>query len=344
MKPVYFCMLASLLAASAHAAPPTTAPASSNETAAVCRQAFELLDRLSSDDKRRLGLCGTDGCWVVTTPLDRGALDLVMQQAKAIALARRAASMPPAEWAIDGDAQRMVDLANRGPRLSALLVLQARHEFRDGQTKQGLDDVVAAMALSRHFATDATIMAKLVETAAWRPAADVLAQQLPSLPKDVVAALPARLAKLPPSPTMRETIIAEKAYAKRSAKRQGVSMVIMVASLNDFYDATAASADLPPDAFAKVVDEQAAKYPLNPWGQVIAPAMKSSRASLAVLEAKQGMLATAIDIVTRGENAVKHSKDPFGTGPFAFRKRAAGFELESALKSHDEPVKLLVGS
>jgi hypothetical protein len=327
-------------------AAPTTAPAAvaeANETAGVYRAAFALLDSMGDEDKQRLGLCGKDGCWVVNTPLDAGTLDLLRRQRQAVELARKAAAMPPAVWALNGDAQRMVDLANRAPRLSALLVLQARHELRDGDPARAIDDICAAVALSRHASAETTLLTKMVEIAAWRPAGDLLAQQLPSLPKQLVATLPQRFAQMPRSPTMAQLLRGEKAFARASAKKQGFAMAIAVAGLDGFYDALADGGALPPDEYAQLVDAELAKVSLNPWAKIIGPSIKRSRESLAVFEAKQAMLAAAIDVVLHGEAAVAKSDDPFGDRPFGFREWPGGFELTSALQRDGAPVKLVIG-
>jgi hypothetical protein len=180
---------------------PSSAPSTSAvpHAAELYRQAFALLDGLDDADRQRLGMCGAEGCWVVTTPLDQATADLIARQKLAINLARTAAAMPEARWDLGGDASKMVELGNRAPRLSALLVLQARHELQAGEVKQALNDLMAALALSRHTAAGRTLLAKVVEGSAQRPAVEVLAQQLPSLPKELIATLPARFDQLPAS-------------------------------------------------------------------------------------------------------------------------------------------------
>jgi hypothetical protein len=93
-----------------------------------------------------------------------------------------------------------------------------------------------------------------------------------------------------------------------------------------------------------LVDEQMVKFAANPWAKILGPALKRAREPIAAGEAQQAMLRAAIDILLQGEAAVKASKDPFGTGPFGYRKLPNGFELSSELKFRDQPVKLRVGS
>ena len=45
----------------------------------------------------------------------------------------------------------------------------------------------------------------------------------------------------------------------------------------------------------------------------------------------------------RGPDKVKATKDPFGDGPFEYRKLDRGFELKSKLVNQDKPVTLTVG-
>jgi hypothetical protein len=323
---------------------PATPAATTENAATLYRQAFTMLATLNDADDQRLGLCGTDGCWVVTTPLDRGTADLLSRQARCVALIRRAAELPEARWELGGDAQKMVDIANQLPRLSALMVLHARHELRDGQPERAVDDLMVAMTTSRHAAaTQPTMVTKMAEIAAFRAPAEALAEQLPTLRKDVVASLPTRFEKLPRSATMEQLVRGEQDFAHATARRQGTVVVVAVAGLTNFYEALAKGAGLPPDEFARLVDEQVAKNSVNPFAGILGPSFKRSRETVALLEAKQAMLAAAIDIILKGDAAVATSKDPFGKGPFAFERTAKGFVLRSALMKDGKPITLRVG-
>jgi hypothetical protein len=323
---------------------PATIRSSADNAATLYRQAFAFLATLDEADSGRLGLCGTEGCWVVTTPLDAGTAALLSRQAEAVALIRRAAAMPEARWDLNGDANKMVEIANQLPRLAALMVLQARHGLRDGQPTLGVDDLMVATTVSRHAATtQPTIMTKMVETAAFRPAAEALAGQLPTLPKELVAALPGRFARLPKSSTMQMVVRGEFEFARATAPRQGAAAVLMVATLTGYYDALAEGGDLPPDEFARLVDAQSARFSANPWAGIIAPQFKRSRELVAALQTRQAMLMTAIEVVLHGEAAVAASTDPCCNKPFAYKKTPRGFELTSALVYRDRPVALRVG-
>jgi hypothetical protein len=351
-------------AADGPASVPSAIPAPRPPAWPLVAEAAGMLEGLSPEDAGRIGLCGSDGCWVVTTPLGAETADLLARQGRAVVLARAAAALPvtvppdagptprpPASRPVTrpggGDDERwsypVSRLAESIPRLSALLVLHARHESRDGRPAAAVDDLLAAMALARHASAERTMTAKLVEIAAYRPAAEALAACLPALPRGVAATLTDRLAALPPSPTHAEMVRGEFAFAKRSAARQGFVVAVMVGGLEGFYTAMADGGALPPAEYRRLAERQVAAHSLNPWAKVIGPALGRTRETTAVFEAKQAMLATAVDVVLNGEAAVAKSKDPFGDGPFTCRKLAAGFELAGHLTHNAEPVKLTVG-
>ena len=143
---------------------------------------------------------------------------------------------------------------------------------------------------------------------------------------------------------MKGLLLGEYAYARQSARKQGLVATTMVVTMKSFIEALAEDGALPPAAFSKRVDEEWARHPINPWIKVLVPSLKRSRETVALFEAKAAMLDIAIDVVLHGEAAAKASVDPFGDGPFTFKKRPNGFELESALKHGDKPVNLVAGS
>jgi hypothetical protein len=315
----------------------TTALSAPDPTAQLYRQIFTRIDQMNEADRGRIGLCGSDGCWVVTTPLDTSTAAMLKQQTDTIALIRKAAAMPPPHWQLDGDSQKMADLANRVPFCSSLLVLQARQEFADNKASDGIDDLIAALTVSRHAsANEPTILTKMIESLAWRPAGTELAKQLPSLPKDLLAALPPRLAALPPSPDTAPIIRGEYAFAQQTARRQNFTVVALVAGMRDFYKACLDGADRSPADFDKLVDEQAKVYGNNAFVPLMAPQMKRLRQNVIQLQALHAMMLTAIDILQHGDAALAASKDPGSNAPFAMVRTSGGFVLTSAVPANAE--------
>ena len=60
-------------------------------------------------------------------------------------------------------------------------------------------------------------------------------------------------------------------------------------------------------------------------------------------EARMAMLLAAISVVEGGPDKLADIRDPFGEGPFEYRKLDAGFELSSKLQQDGKPVTLLIG-
>jgi hypothetical protein len=63
-------------------------------------------------------------------------------------------------------------------------------------------------------------------------------------------------------------------------------------------------------------------------------------------QARRAMLTAAVGVVREGADALKQERyaDPFGKGPFEYRKTGGGFELQSRLTYEGKPVVLVVGS
>src|SRR4030095_9982581 len=100
-----------------------------------------------------------------------------------------------------------------------------------------------------------------------------------------------------------------------------------------WYIAVADAATLPHDEFAAAVDTELAKLPDGPsrvFAMTLVPVVNPLRVPTAQLEAHEAMLRTAAETAANGEPAVSKSRDPFGTGPFEYRKLPRGFELTSA--------------
>jgi hypothetical protein len=56
-----------------------------------------------------------------------------------------------------------------------------------------------------------------------------------------------------------------------------------------------------------------------------------------------GLGCDAIAVVESGPEKLANIKDPFGNGPFGYRKLDTGFELSSKLLENGKPVTLTVG-
>ena len=101
---------------------------------------------------------------------------------------------------------------------------------------------------------------------------------------------------------------------------------------------------LSPEEFAKqnppFIEKTKAAHPL---ASTLLPAIDKVRNVDHRNRARLAMLLAAIAVAQDGPDALKNVKDPFGDGPFEYRRLDPGFELKSKLLYDDKPVTLTVG-
>jgi hypothetical protein len=81
----------------------------------------------------------------------------------------------------------------------------------------------------------------------------------------------------------------------------------------------------------------------HPAAKLLLPAMQKVVTAKRRSEARMAMLLAAIAVVEGGEEKLASLNDPFGDGPFTYRKLDNGFELSSKLQQNDKPVTLVIG-
>ena len=317
----------------------STAPA--GNAAPLYRRAIEILERDASLND--LGAESTLTAQAQRTLDDAAAL---------IELLKSAATMAECDW---GDAFDLAEAGTLGQlrHLAGLCVLQSRLEWSRQRHEPAIDALLAGAGLGRHVGQTPLLMAKLVEMGISEQVTAEMAAELPALPEDVVASLPTRLEAMPRSATFAQVILGEHAFAVEMI-RQGDPEPTGGAKLNaaalrsakPWYVAVADAAHLPPTDFAAVVDTELAKLADSPAHGIatdVAAVLKPIRVPTAAHEAREAMLRTAVDVVLNGPDAAKRSHDPFGDGPFEYRRLPSGFELRSRLRTRAGPAKLIVG-
>jgi len=121
-------------------------------------------------------------------------------------------------------------------------------------------------------------------------------------------------------------------------------LVELMEDYQKVYDELAHLATLPWREFdAKYPDFQKRAEGASPVAKILLPAMKKVVAAQRHSEARLAMLLAAIAVVEGGEEKLADIKDPFGDGPFAYRKLDPGFELSSKLTEDGKPVTLVIG-
>ena len=280
------------------------------------------------------------------SPLNEKTLAALEKAKPMLELMRRAAKMPSCAWA---QKHELAETATLGKlrQLAGIGVLQAKLDLQQNRAADAVSGLLGVTALGKHIGQTPLAVAKLVEVGIVASAIEEFARILPTLPKDLVAKLPARLDALPRSATPAEMIMGEYRYARdllAADNQLGVSKTTVIAA-KPFYEKMAAAAHLPPDEFAAAVDAELAKLPPEQvFPRTVVPALKPLRAPTAKLEAMEAMMRTAARIVARGPEAVKDSRDPFGSGPFSYDALPhENFTLSSALIARGERVSLRIG-
>jgi hypothetical protein len=257
---------------------------------------------------------------------------------------RDAAKMPPAVWAdSQGDVSIVLPPLNSARSSSSLMLLQSRYDLHQNQPEQAVDDALAALAVGRNIAQQRKFIAALVDIGIEFQAIDALGAELTVLPKDLVAALPAKLAALTKPLSWQELMDGEFEFGKAATAKQNLPPAMFEATA-PFYKAVGAASSQRSQQFDQTVEVEATKLMFNPFVKTLAPTMKRVHMSFVALRAKQALLDTAIAVVNTGPDAVKQSKDPAGDGPFEYVANSIGFTLTSkATYNDDQAVTLRVG-
>ncbi|MEO6436959.1 MAG: hypothetical protein ABIP55_14530 [Tepidisphaeraceae bacterium] len=285
------------------------------------------------------------------SPIDAASTAALRRARPVLEMLHQAAAMPECDWP---EPYALAETATLGKlrALASVGLFEARVDLAEKRPAKAADDMLAVMALGRHVGQTPLFISKLVEIGVTEQAIEQLASALPGLPKETVATLGAKLDRLPRGSTFAETILAEHAYARDVNKRGEFAPAVWedatIQQVKPWYIAVADAAAQSPEEFARAVDAATANLPEGPtraFASIVAPAIKPLRVPMAAAEAHEAMLRTAIDVVVNGPEAVKRSRDPFGTGSFTYRALPGGFELTSKLKARGgRPVTLQVGA
>jgi hypothetical protein len=316
---------------------PTSAPAAGTNAVDLYRPAIALLAELrdNSADQAQFDRY-VDGAF------DAQTSTFLQKYAKITELIRQGAAATSADWGEQDMQSRMNELSSIRSMFN-LVMVESKFAMQQDNPALAIDDALAGMAMAHRLGNGGVLTSKLVEVACDIKAIDSIAGYLPALSPDQLAALRTRLETLPKAGTGAEVMAAEYAFAK-SQQNGNVVMLAMVSSMEPFYKDAGEGLDTKtPAEFAAWVDEQVTKYSANMLIKIVAPSLKSIRQPLAVAQAKQAMLRTAIDVQSRGEVAVADSADPFGAGPFQYQKTATGFVLSTQLQDKGAPVKIVAG-
>jgi hypothetical protein len=110
------------------------------------------------------------------------------------------------------------------------------------------------------------------------------------------------------------------------------------------YDELGQLATLPPREFdAKDPAFVERANAASPVAKLLLPAMDKVMKAQRHSEVRMAMLLAGLAVIEDGPEKRADIKDPFGDGPFGYRKLEKGFELSSKLQQDGKPVTLTIG-
>jgi hypothetical protein len=158
-------------------------------------QAFATLPKLTDADEKKLN------AECLTMPLDAHAREMVANADYALRMLHHGAALPGCAWGVPYEDGLDVRLprAQAARVLCSLACLRARIRFEEGKSAEAVDDLLDAMALSRHVSQDGILLIVLTGYSIERTPTETLAASLPRLDARAIKDLKTRLDALPPS-------------------------------------------------------------------------------------------------------------------------------------------------
>jgi len=227
-------------------------------------------------------------------------------------------------------------------------VLRARLLMKQAKPNEAVDELLDVMAFGRNIdRANPIFVTSLVAIASEERAMNELAEILLSLPKETVAALPDRLAQLPPATPFADLIRGEQKFGGGMLAQQlkAPDAAKAFGAMSPFYDAMKEAADRSPpltaDAFKKKITNAVstidAKQPVaRALAQNMVPPFAAFYTSYCKRVAHRAMLSAGILVVRDGDDAIKSTTDPFGEGTFSMTRSKTGFTLASQLLDRDD--------
>ena len=363
MSVVALCGLFLFVATARGAEPPENA-------ALAYWQAFALLPTVNEDLDKLVREAPT------VKPDDR-TRELVKKSKPALTCMRRAATMPACDWGLEFSAgpHMLLPHLSKARQLARYACLHARQQLLDGQADKALETIRDTFILARHAGADDVLISILVQYAVEQIVIDTVSQELPNFAAKHLDTLAGYLDSLPEGGSMAESLKIEQRISVEWARRvvresqsdgeavqQLRSIVVPADQAPAFdgvtrkqiakwldgttkdYDEIHAIFDLPDDEFQPRWDALVKRIRgENPYSSVVLPSLKRVREVRDRSTATWALFRAAIAIQRDGEERLVSSKDPFGEGPFKYKKLAAGFRLTSQFNFRGKQVELQVG-
>jgi hypothetical protein len=149
------------------------------------------------------------------------------------------------------------------------------------------------------------------------------------------------LSQEPPA-TRKDQLARGKAYLEECGGT-AESLIKLAEEARPYYEELATKTALPPDEFAKLMDDEVKRIEKNPVARLVFPALVQCQQLEARLLSRRALLNAAVAIQLGGRDALKAHPDPYGNGPFVYEAFDGGYVLRSKLQLKGKAVSLTVG-
>jgi hypothetical protein len=335
-------------------------------------QAFAQMPALSEEQQKILDE------WSTVSLKDPAVEKLATEAHKSMMYLHRAARLERCDWGLDYDDGVSLLLLHlpKARELARLAALHARYEMERGNSRALRDDAFGMMVLARHIGRDPAMICVLVRHLIEDMVVDLTAPYVPQI-NAKYADSKAMFDSLPPSSSVLDTFDMEREYfliwivrkikeeekrdpgaglelwinllgpdAPRALKQiQSVDQAIkLTEGVIPVYDELKKLVALPNAEFdAKYPDFNQQNLKPDTLEAFLIPKIDELLAKERRSQARMAMLMAAIAVADGGPDQLKNIDDPFGDGPFEYRKLDKGFELKSQLQYEGQPVTVNFG-
>jgi hypothetical protein len=289
----------------------------------------------------------------------------------------RGAAIRQCDWGIsyEDGVLLLLPQGSAARQLTALARLRGRMRLEAGQTKDGIDDFIAALILARHISQGGGFIMILVGYAIENRLSESLALYLPKLDAKTLKDLKARLEALPPFGSQvtslltceresldwfvrkvketkdKQSLLALLSFINVSEGKPGArdlardflqecggtaeGIIQFAAKARPSYERIAQKMDLAVDEFNKEFERESKGQADNPVYKVFFPALAKVRDARARMDVRRALMSAALDVQLNGKDALKNHDDPVAGGKFEYVAFEGGFELHSMSKGQD---------
>jgi len=316
------------------------------------------------------------------SPLTEDDEKLVAAAEEALVEFRHGAALRRCDWVMSAEDGALANTAHRGAMFELISVagLRARLRFRDGQALGAIEDIVDAMAASRHLSVDGSLASVLFAYRLENALAQVLSANLGRLSPSQLETLADSVEKLPNGSSIAVAFEIEKTtrndfeeIAKSAKSRDQIIEALLkyipflhsdraqaaevvdacggsvagfrhcVDEQQSFYVSWVDRFQSPPDQFERAYQQEVG--PLAKSNALIrefTPMLPRFRWTEAYTQTRRALLRAAIAVRMGGSEALAGYPDPYDGKPFAYSSLPNGFRLASQLSENGTQLTLNV--